>query len=481
MPDVKEILSLMKNPSPKDETLISKALAFAAKIHEGQTRYSGEPYIIHPFAVAKNLAEMSADPETIAAGLLHDIIEDHPDYKTELTKEFGPTITFLVEGVTKLGKLKYQGATRHAESLRKLFVAMAEDLRVILIRLADRLHNIQTLKFVPPAKQVRIALETLEIYAPLANRLGMWKVKGALEDASFPYAYPKEYKQVVALRKSKGKELIKKLDKVYRDLSQELASGGISDFEIDYRIKYLYSLYQKLKSHNMDINEIYDLSALRVIVETIPECYQVLGIIHNFWRPVPNRWKDYIAHPKPNGYRSLHTAVFTGDGSIVEIQIRTREMQHDAEYGIASHLIYDESGKPRVGGMMTKNMAWLQELIEWQKHVNESDEFLHTLKTDFFQDRIFVFTPKGDVIELPKNATALDFAYHIHSDIGHRATAAWVNGKFTSLDHTLKNRDLVKIETQKNGRPTAKWLDLVKTSTARGHIRRFLQAKKAKG
>jgi GTP pyrophosphokinase len=360
-------------------------------------------------------------------------------------------------------------------------VAMAEDLRVILIRLADRLHNIQTLKFVPKDKQTRIALETLEIYAPLANRLGMWKVKGQLEDASFPYAFPKEYKQVVALRKSKGKELIKKLEKVYRDLSQELAKQGISNFEIDYRIKYLYSLYQKLKRYNMDINEIYDLSALRVIVQTIPECYQALGIIHNFWRPVPNRWKDYIAHPKPNGYRSLHTAVFTGDGQIVEIQIRTVDMQHEAEYGIASHLIYDENGKPRTGGQMTKNMAWLQELIEWQKHVNESAEFLQTLKTDWFQDRIFVFTPKGDVIELPKNATALDFAYHIHSNIGHRASAAWVNGKFTSLDHPLNNRDLVKIETQKKGEPTSKWLDLVRTSTARGHIRRFLQTKKIKG
>ena len=253
MPDVKEILSLMKNPSPADEALITKALDFAIKVHEGQVRYSGEPYIIHPFAVAKNLAEMSADPETIAAGLLHDIIEDHPDYTVELTKEFGPTVTFLVEGVTKLGKLKYQGQARHVESLRKLFVAMAEDLRVILIRLADRLHNIQTLKFVPPNKQARIALETLEIYAPLANRLGMWKVKGALEDASFPYAYPKEYKQVAALRKSKGKELIKKLEKVYRDLSQELAANNIADFAIDYRIKYLYSRWQKLKSHNMDI------------------------------------------------------------------------------------------------------------------------------------------------------------------------------------------------------------------------------------
>jgi len=230
----------------------------------------------------------------------------------------------------------------------------------------------------------------------------------------------------------------------------------------------------------MNIDDIYDLSALRVIVNTIPECYQVLGIIHNVWVPIPNKWKDYIAHPKPNGYRSIHTAVFTGDGSIVEIQIRTREMQHDAEYGIASHLIYDESGKPKVGGIMTKNLNWLQELIEWQKNVNQSDEFLHTLKTNFFQDRIFVFTPKGDVIELPKNATALDFAYRIHSNIGHQAVAAWVNGKFTSLDHKLNNRDLVKIETQKNAKPSAKWLNLIKTTSARNYIKKFLQTKKPK-
>ncbi|MEK7091804.1 MAG: HD domain-containing protein, partial [Patescibacteria group bacterium] len=368
MLDLKEILSLMKNPDSADEALIDQALIFATRVHEGQTRYSGEPYIIHPFTVAKTLAEMGADVETISAGLLHDTVEDHPDCQEKLLQEFGPTIAFLVEGVTKLGKLKYQGDTRHVESLRKLFVAMAEDLRVILIRLADRLHNIQTLKFVPKEKQQRIAIETLEIYAPLANRLGMWKIKGILEDASFPYAYPKEYKQVVALRKSKGKELIKKLEKVYRTLSQELAQQGLKDFEIDYRIKYLYSLYQKLKRHHMDINEIYDLSALRVVVNSIPECYQVLGIIHNSWLPINDRWKDYIAHPKPNGYRSIHTAVFTGESNIIEIQIRTREMHHDAEYGIASHLIYDENGKPQVGGMMTKNLIWLQELIEWQKH-----------------------------------------------------------------------------------------------------------------
>ena len=481
MLDLKEILSLMKNPDSADEALIDQALIFATRVHEGQTRYSGEPYIIHPFTVAKTLAEMGADVETISAGLLHDTVEDHPDCQEKLLQEFGPTIAFLVEGVTKLGKLKYQGDTRHVESLRKLFVAMAEDLRVILIRLADRLHNIQTLKFVPKEKQQRIAIETLEIYAPLANRLGMWKIKGILEDASFPYAYPKEYKQVVALRKSKGKELIKKLEKVYRTLSQELAQQGLKDFEIDYRIKYLYSLYQKLKRHHMDINEIYDLSALRVVVNSIPECYQVLGIIHNSWLPINDRWKDYIAHPKPNGYRSIHTAVFTGESNIIEIQIRTREMHHDAEYGIASHLIYDENGKPQVGGMMTKNLIWLQELIEWQKHVNESDEFLHNLKTDLFHDRIFVFTPKGEVIELPKEATALDFAYHIHSDIGHRAVGAWVNGKFTGLDHLLKNRDLIRIETKKTAKPTVKWLDLVKTTTARGHIRRFLQGKKTKG
>lgn len=478
MPNVKDILELMTNPTASDEKIIAEALAFADSAHKDQKRFSGEPYIIHPFEVAKNLAEMGADTETIVAGLLHDTIEDCPTEKGDLDSQFGSTVAFLVDGVTKLGKLKYQGVERHAESLRKFFVASAEDIRVIMIRLADRLHNVRTLQHVPKEKQRRIAIETLDIYAPLASRLGMWRIKGALEDASFPYAYPKEYAEVVTLRKTKGKESVKKLEKVYRDLSRELAKFKLENFQIDYRIKYLYSLYEKLKRKDMNIEQIYDLSALRIIVESIPDCYQALGIIHNLYRPVPNRLKDYIANPKPNGYQSIHTAVFTGDGSMVEIQIRTLAMHQEAEYGVASHIAYDEAGKPKAGGKITKNIKWIKELIEWQKHVDHHDEFLQTLKTDFFQSRIFVFTPKGEVVELPLGATVLDFAYNIHSDIGHRAVAARVNGKFCPLNYPLKNRDLVEIETQKSTKPSVKWLEFVKTSAAKTHIKRFLLSDK---
>jgi len=479
--DPREIITLMKDPSPADIELINRAFNFAQKAHGDQKRFSGEPYIIHPFHTALLLAEFRADAETIASGLLHDTIEDTPTTKEDITKEFNETIAFMVDGVTKLGQLKYQGAKRHTESLRKLFVAMAKDIRIILIRLADRLHNVRTLQYVPPEKQKRIALETLEIYAPLANRLGIWRLKGMLEDASFPYVYPAEYKKVVELRKTKGKESVKSLQKVYRILQKEIVSRGFVDFEIDYRIKYLYSLYTKLLRKKMNIEEIYDISALRVIVETIEECYQILGIIHSLWRPIPGRLKDYIANPKPNGYQSIHTAVFIGDGTIVEIQIRTKQMQYEAEYGIASHLIYDESGKPRSGAKLTKNISWIKELIDWQKEVDsDGSDFVGELKDRFFHDRIFVFTPKGEVVELPKESTPIDFAYAIHSDIGGHASGAKVNGKMSTLDKNLKNGDMVEILVSKNSEPRAKWADHAKTADAKRHIKSFLALKKNK-
>lgn len=475
--DSKEIISLMKNPEEKDRELVMRAFDFAKKAHQGQERKSGEPYFVHPYNVALILADFGADAETIAAGLLHDTVEDTGVTLEDIEKEFNKTIAFLVDGVTKLGKLKYQGAIRHVESLRKLFVAMAEDIRVIVIRLADRLHNVRTLQYVRPDKQKRIALETLEIYAPLANRLGMWRLKGLLEDASFPYAYPAEYKSVVALRKTKGRETIKRLEKIYRTLQTVLTERDFKGFLIDYRIKYLYSLYMKLKRNNMNIDSIYDISALRVIVEDMEQCYQVLGLVHSLWRSVPGKLKDYITNPKPNGYQSIHTAVFTGEGNIVEIQIRSKAMQHEAEYGAASHLLYDETGKPKKGGDrkdLAKSVKWIQELIEWQKEIKESDEFLNALKTDFIHDRIFVFTPKGDVVELPRGSTMLDFAYAIHSDIGDHASGAWMNGKFVSLNTEIINKSTVQIETQKNSKPTVKWLDYVKTSMAKRHIKNVL-------
>ncbi|HYC83295.1 MAG TPA: TGS domain-containing protein, partial [Candidatus Paceibacterota bacterium] len=324
-------------------------------------------------------------------------------------------------------------------------------------------------------KRKRIAIETLEIYAPLANRLGMWRIKGMLEDGSFPYAYPEAYKKVVALRKTKGRETIKRLEKIYRTLGRELAERGHKDFQIDYRVKYLYSLYKKLLDHNMDIERIYDISALRLIVTTEEECYQALGVVHSLWRPVPGRLRDYISSPKPNGYKSIHTAIFTSDGSVAEIQIRTKAMQEEAEYGNAAHLAYAESGKPAEGGKLPRSLKWIQELIEWQKHVHEHEEFLTGLKTDFFQDRIFVFTPKGEVIELPAGATPIDFAYSIHSDIGNHTSGAKVNGKFVALHTPLEQGDIIEIETKKASKPSHKWLEYAKTAGARKHIRMSLQ------
>ncbi|MFA5001199.1 MAG: RelA/SpoT family protein [Candidatus Paceibacterota bacterium] len=478
--DAKEIIGRMKNPSDQDRALIEKALTFAEQAHQGQTRASGDPYITHPYQTAIILAEFQADAETIAAGLLHDTIEDTHITLVDIEKEFGQQIAFMVEGVTKLGQLKYRGGKRHSESLRKLFVAMAEDIRIIMIRLADRLHNVRTLKFLPPEKQKRIALETLEIYAPLANRLGVWKLKGMLEDASFPYAYPEEHQKVVALRKTKGKETVKKLEKIYRTLEKELSTRGFKDYQIDYRIKYLYSLHAKLLLKHMNINEIYDISALRVIVKTIDECYQVLGIIHNLWRPIPGRLKDYIANPKPNGYQSIHTSIFTGDGNAVEIQIRTEQMHHEAEFGIASHLIYDEQGKKSTqSAKLTKDLAWINELIEWQKHAHKNAPFASLVKGQLFHQRIFVFTPKGEVVELPKDATPIDFAYAIHSDIGHHANSAKINDKMSALNTKLKNGDVVFIIANKNNKPTAKWLDFVKTTDAKHHIKNFLTPPKS--
>jgi len=467
----------MKQPKKADRELVIRAFKYAEEAHKNQQRKSGEPYIIHPYNVALILADLGADAETISAGLLHDTVEDTGITLKNIEQDFNKNIAFMVDGVTKLGELKYKGVVRHVESLRKLFVAMAKDIRVIVIRLADRLHNVRTLQYIEPEKQKRIALETLEIYAPLANRLGMWKMKGLLEDASFPYAYPKEFKTVVALRKTKGRETIKRLVKIYRTLQTTLTERKFKDFVIDYRIKYLYSLYMKLKRNDMDINSIYDISALRVIVKDVEQCYQVLGIVHSLWRPVSGKLKDYIATPKPNGYQSIHTAVFTGEGNIIEIQIRSQGMQHEAEHGAASHLLYDETGKPKEGGsekQLAKSVKWIHELIEWQKEVKESSEFLLALKTDFIHDRIFIFTPKGDVIELPKGSTVLDFAYAIHTDIGDHAFGAKVNGKFVSLNTELKNKSTVSVETQKSSQPTIKWLDYVKTSMAKRHIKNIL-------
>lgn len=472
---IEKIISQLSDLSPDKIDLIRRAYLFAEEAHRGQKRFSGEPYIIHPLHVAENLVELKADADTIAAGLLHDTMEDADVSIDQIRREFGDNVTFLVEGVSKLGALKYHGMKKHAESLRKVFIAMAIDIRVVIIKLADRLHNIQTLRYVPKRKRHRIALETLEIYAPLANRLGMGRLKGLLEDAAFPYVYPQEYEQVVQLRKTRGRESIRRLEKIYRELQTKLAEAGLREARVEYRIKYLYSLYQKLLRYDMDIDKIFDISALRVIVPQMSDCYRVLGLIHSSWRPVPGRLKDYIANPKPNGYQSIHTSIFIGDRYIAEIQIRSEEMHHEAEYGVASHIIYDESGKPQNGGELAKKLSWIGDLIDWQKEVSHSGHFLRALKNDFIQNRIFVFTPKGDVIELPVGATPIDFAYAIHSDVGHRSVAARVNNKFVGLSHKLINNDLVEVETKKTGHPSYRWLSFVKTQTAKKHIKAYLQ------
>lgn len=473
--DINELVQTLPRASDEERALVVRAFEFAREAHQGQLRYSGEEYITHPLAVAQILASQRAEAKTIAAGLLHDVLEDVDGMSERLKKEFGPEVFFLVDGVTKLGELKYKGAERHAESLRKLFVAMAKDIRVILIRLADRLHNIRTLDYVPEEKKKRIAIETIDIYAPLANRLGMGELKEALEDGAFPYAYPEAYAITKNLLKLKKHETELRLEKMYRTLTQELTECAVPNFKIDSRVKGLYSLYKKLSRYNMDIEKIYDIIALRVLVPTIPDCYRTLGIIHALWKPAPERVKDYIATPKPNGYQSIHTSVFTGDGAVAEIQVRTYAMHHEAEYGVASHVGYEETGKTKQPWTLSHKLAWITELLKLQQEYEENEEFLENLRMDFFSDRIFVFTPKGDVVELPDGASVLDFAYAIHSDIGSHASGATVSGKYTALDHKLKSGDIVYIETKKSSRPSHKWLEYAKTSMARKHIRLAIQ------
>lgn len=476
MSSATEIVKLLKNSSKKDEELVEKAYAFSERAHQGQKRYSGEPYFNHVVEVAKTLAQMGLPAETVAAGLLHDVLEDNLKLtEEEIRKEFGKEILFTIEGVTKLHKLKYRGVERHVESLRKFFVAVAENVNVVIIKLVDRLHNVSTLGHVPEQKRQRIALETLEIYAPIADRLGMWRLKAELEDYSFKYALPKEYADISAILKEHETRNEKYLAKFHKSLAKALAENGFKNFNIDHRVKHLYSLYQKWLRYHKDIEKIYDVVALRVMVGSVEDCYRALGIVHKYWRPLPGRIKDYIAFPKPNGYQSLHTTIFTGDGAIVEIQLRTREMHEKAEYGIASHLYYKESSTPEKRRELERNLSWVEQLIDWQKQVAKTGEYLAHLKTDFFKNRVFVFTPKGDVIDLPEDSSPIDFAYAIHSDIGDHTSGAKVNQKLVSLDTKLKNGDIVEIVTKENAKPTAKWLDYARTSLAKRHIRGEVQ------
>ncbi|PJA89644.1 MAG: hypothetical protein CO137_03205 [Candidatus Magasanikbacteria bacterium CG_4_9_14_3_um_filter_32_9] len=457
-----------------DLEIVQLAYDFAKNAHEGQIRKSGEPYIVHPLAAAHILADMRIDPVVITATLLHDVPEDTEVTLEEIEQNFGEEITSLVKGITKLGKLKYRGIERYIENLRKMFIAMAEDVRVMIIKFADRIHNLETLEALPPQKRYRIALESLEIYAPIAGRLGMDEMKGRLEDLAFQFVYPQEYRRVKQIRDERlsGKE--EYFTKIQEKAKENLKNANIPIIDVDGRNKKLYSFYKKLVRKDNQITKIYDLVAIRIIVPTIADCYATLGILHKVWKPMKGRIKDYISQPKPNGYKSLHTTVFADEGELVEFQIRTMEIHEEALYGVAAHWHYDENGSR----LPKKEIQWAQELAEIQKDMLKQLSDLEEIKIDFLQTRIFVFTPKGDVIDLPESATPVDFAFHIHTDIGNKCDSARINDKIASLDTELKNGDVVEIIINKNRKgPNPDWLSFVKTTTAKTHLK---NAKKSK-
>jgi len=479
MATLEKLLKTIRSYDPDiDLDMVKLAYDFALKAHEGQKRLSGEPYIAHPLYTAQMLAEMKLDQITIIAGLLHDVPEETKYEIKDIKKNFGKEVALLVEGVTKLGILKYRGIERYIENLRRMFIAMAQDIRVILIRFADRLHNINTLQFQPPVKQLRIAKETLEIYVPIADRLGIYELKGLLEDGAFKYAYPEEYEWVKKISKNYYLKKEKLIKIASREIEKQLKKEKAKYKKIFGRRKNLYSLYQKLHKYNKDIKKIHDIYALRIITSNVQECYAVLGAIHQNWRPISGRIKDYIAQPKPNGYQSLHTTIFFDKENTLEIQIRTKEMDDEAEHGIAAHWAYFEKKgtldyiQNKSSFAPPKKMQWVNQLKKWRKELEDNKQYLESLKIDVFQNRIFVFTPKGDVIDLPEDATPVDFAYHVHTEIGDKCGSAMLNGQMTSLDTKLKSGDVVDIVVDKHRkRPNPDWLKFVKTNQARTKIK----------
>lgn len=485
---LKDILDELKMPTSEKIKLITEAYNLAISAHAGQKRSSGEDYVQHPIAVAKILAKMGMKEKTISAALLHDVAEDTEVSLEEIEKKFGKEIAILVDGVTKLGKIKLRGSHEEyfLENLRKMFIAMATDIRVIIIKLADRLHNMQTLEYRPPEKQLRIARETMEVFAPIANRLGMGEIKSQLQDLAFKYLDKENYENVKNLKETSYKQQEKYVQQAIKELGEEIKKEGITIVEIHGRAKSVYSLYLKLKEHDMNISRIHDLAAVRIIVPEIADCYEVLGIVHKKYRPMIGRIKDYISLPKPNGYQSIHTTVFGPDGKIIEVQIRTPKMHNEAEFGIAAHWIYSENKNKKNWKdylfkkrqeIPEKEVEWVKQLRQWQSEIGlDDEEFIQGLRIDFFKNHIFAFTPMGDIIDLPEDATPVDFAYAIHGEIGNHATGAKVGGNMVSLDYRIRNGDVLEILTSKDRKgPNPDWLKFVKTSVAKSHIRRELR------
>ncbi len=468
----RELMRRMRANRPNDDLeLIRKAYEFSQKHHAGQSRASGQPYLVHPLEVALVLAEMKMDPVAIAAGLLHDSVEDTSVTVVDIRKEFGEQVAHIVEGVTKISAIDF--ATREeqqAENLRKMMLAMVDDIRVVLIKLADRLHNMRTLEHLPPDRQQKIARETLDIYAPIAHRLGMGKIRGELEDLGFRYVDPIGYQQVhdaVEARRKAGEEFLSRVETVFRD---KLTEAGITA-TVESRIKRLYSIHKKLQRQHITVEQVYDLYAMRVITRSIQDCYAVLGIIHNLWRPVPGRIKDFIAMPRPNLYQSLHTSVISEDGTPFEVQIRTEEMHKMAEEGIAAHWKYKDGP---VSAQDEQRLAWLRQVVEWQRDVSDPSEFLSTLKIDLYPEEVYTFTPKGKVVVLPRDSSPIDFAYSVHTEVGHSCVGAKVNGRMVPLRFKLHSGDIVEILTQAGHKPSRDWLAIAKSSRARNKIKHWL-------
>ena len=468
----RELLRTMRANRPSDNLeLVRKAYEYSQKIHAGQARASGEPYLVHPLSVALVLAEMKMDPVAVSAGLLHDSVEDTSVTIVDIRKEFGEQVAHIVEGVTKISQIDF--ATREeqqAENLRKMMLAMVDDIRVVLIKLADRLHNMRTLEHLDSARQQKIAKETLEIYAPIAHRLGMGKIRGELEDLGFRHLDAITYEQVHAAVEARRKPGEQFLSKVENELREKLKEAGITA-RVESRIKRLYSIHRKLVRQKINVEQVYDLYAMRVITQSVQDCYAVLGIVHNTWRPVPGRIKDFIAMPRPNFYQSLHTSVITEDGTPFELQIRTEEMHRMAEEGIAAHWKYKDGP---VSAQDEQRLAWLRQVVEWQRDVSDPNEFLSTLKIDLYPEEVYTFTPKGKVVVLPRESTPIDFAYSVHTEVGHSCVGAKVNGRMVPLRHKLHSGDIVEILTQPGHKPSRDWLAVVKSSRARNKIKHWL-------